>query len=75
MKYNNSQLEAIDHISGPCLVLAGAGSGKTRVITGRIENLINNHKIKPSTILAVTEKMLRNSVSDQAFRFILPRNR
>ncbi len=54
MKYNSSQLEAINHIDGPCLVLAGAGSGKTRVITGRIENLIKNRNIPPKNILAVT---------------------
>ncbi len=54
MKYNNSQLEAINHFNGPCLVLAGAGSGKTRVITGRIENLIKNKKVNPKNILAVT---------------------
>ncbi len=54
MKYNGSQLQAIEHFEGPCLVLAGAGSGKTRVIIGRIERLITHHKVKPSEILAVT---------------------
>ena len=54
MNYNNSQTEAIGHFEGPCLVLAGAGSGKTRVIIGRIEKLISHHRVKPSSILAVT---------------------
>ncbi|HQO09704.1 MAG TPA: 3'-5' exonuclease [Clostridiales bacterium] len=54
MKYNDSQIQAIEHFKGPCLVLAGAGSGKTRVIVGRIERLINDHRIDPKNILAVT---------------------
>ncbi|MBN2857107.1 MAG: UvrD-helicase domain-containing protein, partial [Candidatus Delongbacteria bacterium] len=54
MNYNNSQSEAISHFEGPCLVLAGAGSGKTRVIIGRIERLISHHRVRPSSILAVT---------------------
>jgi DNA helicase-2/ATP-dependent DNA helicase PcrA len=39
---NDSQLEAVTHLNGPCMVLAGAGSGKTRVLTRRIVNLIEN---------------------------------
>ncbi len=54
MNFNQSQLEAINHFRGPCLVLAGAGSGKTRVLTKRIETLINQHQISPENILAVT---------------------
>ena len=45
MKYNNSQIEAIQHVDGPMLVLAGPGSGKTAVITQRTYNLINKHNI------------------------------
>lgn len=51
---NPPQLEAVKHFNGPILVLAGAGSGKTRVLTRRIAYLINEHKINPSRILAVT---------------------
>ncbi|MCG2760679.1 MAG: ATP-dependent helicase, partial [Candidatus Delongbacteria bacterium] len=54
MNYNNSQIQAIEHFKGPCLVLAGAGSGKTRVIIGRIEKLIEEHNVRPTNILAVT---------------------
>lgn len=53
-KLNENQESAVNHIDGPCMVLAGPGSGKTRVITYRIANMVVNKDIRPSSILAIS---------------------
>ncbi|MCC6646832.1 MAG: UvrD-helicase domain-containing protein [Polyangiaceae bacterium] len=51
---NPAQADAVRHVDGPLLVFAGAGSGKTRVITYRVANLVAHHHVAPYRVLAVT---------------------
>lgn len=54
MSLNHAQTEAVAHNKGPCMILAGPGSGKTLTIAKRIEYLIMKHKVRPEEILVIT---------------------
>lgn len=67
MSFNNAQIKAIEHYTGPALILAGPGSGKTTVITHRTQYLIQNHKVNPSNILVVTFTKMAATEMKQRF--------
>ena len=65
---NKAQKEAVLHLNGPLLIVAGAGSGKTKVLTSRIAHIIKEKKAFPNQILSVTftnkaAKEMQNRVS------------
>ena len=65
---NNAQKDAVNYLEGPLLIVAGAGSGKTKVLTARIANIIQKKKAFPNQILSVTftnkaAKEMQNRVS------------
>ena len=64
---NPQQIDAVKHLDGPALVVAGPGSGKTRVLTHRVANLIQNHDISETNILCVT---FTNKAADEGLVFI-----
>lgn len=66
MNYSEAQLEIINTIDGNIGVIASAGSGKTTVLTKRIENMVKNHSIAPQDILAVTfSKKAKENIQDK----------
>lgn len=54
MQFNEAQIQAIQHNTGPCMVIAGPGSGKTTVLTHRVRYLIDRCGVNPSDILVIT---------------------
>ena len=67
MSLNHAQTEAVAHNEGPCMVLAGPGSGKTLTIAKRIEYLIMKHKVRPEEILVITfTKYAANEMKNRA---------
>ena len=58
---NDKQYEAVVNTEGPCLVIAGAGSGKTKVLTHKIAYLIGEKNVLPWEIIAITFTNRRNS--------------
>ena len=72
--FNKGQLEAIGHFKGPALVLAGPGSGKTRVITYRTKYLIEQYGVDPSSILVITFTKAAAMEMKQRFLSMTERN-
>ena len=71
-KLNENQKKAVEHVEGPCMVLAGPGSGKTRVITYRIVNMIVNNNIPPARILAISfTKNSSMEMKNRACKFVM----
>ncbi len=68
MHLDKNQAKAINHFTGPAIVVAGPGSGKTTVVTERILNLIQSHNIPPKTILAIAFN--RKAVKEMENRII-----
>lgn len=66
MQFSESQIKAIEHVDGPCLVLAVPGAGKTTILIQRIINLVKVHGVLPSQILALT--FTRASANDMKER-------
>ena len=66
--FNAAQLKAIEHDTGPAMVLAGPGSGKTAVIVERLRTLIEERKVPPSSILVIT--FTRAAAIEMQYRFM-----
>ena len=71
---NEWQLDAVKTTDGPLLILAGAGSGKTRVLTYRVAYLVNEHNVDPYNVLAITfTNKAANEMKDRIMGILGPR--
>ena len=71
MSLNQAQLRAVAHKDGPCMVLAGPGSGKTLTIAKRIEYLITEYKVRPEEILVITFTKYAANEMKERFRKVM----
>ena len=71
MAFNESQIKAVDHFTGPCMVLAGPGSGKTTVITHRTKKLIEEYGIDAKNILVITFTRAAALEMQERFSYIM----
>ena len=75
MQLDRNQQKAVNHTTGPAIVIAGPGSGKTTVITARILNLIQTHNIPPSHILAIAfNRKAVEEMEKRIFRVLISSN-
>lgn len=71
MQYNDSQIQAMNHFKGPCMVLASAGTGKTAVITQRTKKLITEYHVNPGNILVITFTKAAATEMKQRFMMLM----
>lgn len=71
MNLNSAQKKAIQHHQGPCMVLAGPGSGKTLTIARRIQYLVEEHKVRPEEILVITFTKYASYEMKSRFQYVM----
>ena len=71
MRFNDAQQRAVKHFDGPCMVLAGPGSGKTTVIVNRIKYLTEERQVPPEKILVITFTKVAAEEMRERFRILM----